>query len=393
MNRLFGLIILILLGVGGWLFWSGRAGGDLLTPLSSKLFNLENSRKMEVVGFLPTWMVGKTKIYGNELSELVFLGIEVGKDGGLIWDSQSKKIFGTDFEKQKNEVKNSGGKVAVGLKLFKDNDIDKFLASEMARAKLVEEVRNLVGGGRFDGINVDFEYQGSPTKILSRSMLDFLGELKKGTGVEVGIDVFANTMIKGDGEDLAKFISVVDRFIVMAYDFHRPGSNNSGPVAPLRSVAGSRSLIEVVERVVEEKLDKKKIILALPLYGYVWRVEDDGFGSLVVGGGGEMVSFNRAKRLIKEEGLAVDADGVLGEGEFRENFDEESMTPWVVYKKRGKLYSAYFENSKSIGVKVALARQTELAGVGFWALGYEGEDNIINSLSLAPKGRNLSFDE
>src|SRR5512145_2373000 len=69
--------------------------GDLpmITPLGVKLVEKKEEKKeMEMVGFLPTWMVGKTKVYGKELTQLIFLGIEVNANGTLVWDVQSRKI-------------------------------------------------------------------------------------------------------------------------------------------------------------------------------------------------------------------------------------------------------------------------------------------------------------
>ena len=43
-------------------------------------------------------------------------------------------------------------------------------------------------------------------------------------------------------------------------------------------------------------------------------------------------------------------------------------------------HQAYFENEKSLGVKIEAAKQAQLGGVGYWALGYEGkEGNLISN--------------
>ena len=53
------------------------------------------------MGFLPTWNIGETREYTNEINDLIFLGIEVDEKGNLIWDTQSKKINSETYLKQK----------------------------------------------------------------------------------------------------------------------------------------------------------------------------------------------------------------------------------------------------------------------------------------------------
>jgi spore germination protein YaaH len=42
-----------------------------------------------------------------------------------------------------------------------------------------------------------------------------------------------------------------------------------------------------------------------------------------------------------------------------------------------RIYQAYFENIESLRAKMELAKQTQVGGVGFWALGYEGDDGEL----------------
>jgi spore germination protein YaaH len=59
------------------------------------------------------------------------------------------------------------------------------------------------------------------------------------------------------------------------------------------------------------------------------------------------------------------------------NWDDLSMTPWVVFEEDGEIHQIYFENEKSLKAKLDLVKQNQLGGVGFWALGYEGEDKRV----------------
>jgi spore germination protein YaaH len=356
------LIILILIG----LFWGGFLSKkiEVLSPLSSKKTVINNKKNIKVVGFLPTWMVGNTIEYTDEISHLVFLGVEVDEKGNLIWDTQSRKIENEDYLKQKELIWKNGGKNILGIKLFKDEKIDVLMVSGEAQDNLINQLKELFKTQKFDGVNVDFEYQGNPTAILSEEISNFMTRLKNEDFGEISLDVFVNTIIKGDQKSLLRLVDSMDYLIVMAYDFHRPGVDFAGPVAPIRAPTGERSILELVEDIETLDLDKNKIVLAYPLYGYEWKTYGDEFGASVRRGWSALASYKRMKEVLLDETKVV-------------NFDEESMTPWVTFKENGVIHQIYFENLESISRKLDLVKNNQLGGVGFWALGYEGEDKEV----------------
>jgi len=105
-------------------------------------------------------------------------------------------------------------------------------------------------------------------------------------------------------------------------------------------------------------------VMAYPLYGYEWKTYDKGFEAQIKRGWYQMASWNRTKELIKEKQLTS-------------NWDELSMTPWLEFEEDGEIHQIYFENEKSLKIKLDLVKQNQFGGVGFWALGYEGEDNNV----------------
>jgi len=358
----------------------------MLSPLAKKIGLIrEKKPELKVFGFLPTWMVGKTQDYCREINRLVFLGVEVDVKGGLVWDVQSKKINNAEYIKSKERIKKCGGKNILGIKLFDDEKLKILMADEEAKKNLVEETKAAMTAGGFDGLNVDFEYQGDPTAVIEAEVLNLLNSFKEAGVGELSLDVFANTIIKGDGGKLKQILGVVDDLIVMAYDFHRPGMDFAGPVAPIGAPVGERNIGEIFQKVEETALDKKKIIMAYPLYGYEWRTETEEYGSATIKGFGQMVSYARAKGL--EENL----------GGVKLFWDEVSQTPWLTYKEErqvskttgvGKkrktvttavtdIYQAYYENERSLKIKVDLVKEKGYGGLGFWALGYEGEGKEV----------------
>ena len=380
----FGVMAAILLGVGVWKLLPEKIENDLLTPLGWEKWVEKSQKKMEVVGFLPSWMIGKTKMYGEELDQLIFSGIEVNVDGSLLWDLQSKKIDNGDYLKLKENIKKTGGKNLVSIKLFTDKDMDKLIADSTVRSRMISEVKDLVTAGKFDGVNVDFEYMSNPTRVLDADFGEMLLQMRDAGWGEVNIDVFANTIIKGDSDRLKKLTEKVDGVIVMAYDFHRPGSDYAGPVAPILADVGQRSIREIVDKLVGSGADPNKFIMAYPLYGYEWITVDDSFGSAQVNGG-------YGRTVFYTEGVGI--SGI--------KWDETSMSPWATWQekiqkskvkslkvgkkivKRREYYTvveqhqAYFESERSLMAKMDMAASAKAGGVGYWALGYEGKNSNL----------------
>ncbi len=346
------VIVLLVSGVIFLVFW----GRDLISPGGSRVSRMKVGEGYRVVGFLPTWMIGKTMNYCDQLTEMVFLGVEVGVDGSLVWDGASSRLKGDSYKKMKDDFSECGGKNIMGIKLFDDDVIAELLASEQGRINLVAELKELIKEEEFDGLNVDFEYQGNPLAVLDDDFVGFIRQLKEADLGQISVDVFANTIIKG-GEEVKLLLDELDYLIVMAYDFHRPGMDYAGPVAPIRSAMGERNIWEVVEEVVESGLDKKKIVMAYPLYGYEWKTETREFGSRVKRGWWALASYRRMKEMDAGERF----------------WDDQSMTPWLVYEEEGEIKQIYYENLESLSRKFELIYEAGLAGVGFWALGYEGD--------------------
>ena len=325
----FGLFLIIL---AGYLFWNKQV--EILNPLANEKIIIKKEKEIKVMGFLPTYMIGKTKEYTNEIDDLIFLGIEVDEKGNLIWDSQSKKINNETYLKQKELIWENGGKNILGIKLFDDEKLDILIGSEEAQDNLINQIKKLKINNKFDGINVDFEYQNDPTAVLNEKFISFLNNLKKTDLGSMSLDVFVNTTNKGSEEQINSLLGSVDNLIIMAYDFHRPGVDFAGAVAPIQSKVGDRNIMEVVNKLLSLNIDKNKIVIAYPLYGYEWKTYTKDFESQIKRGWYQMVSWKNSKLLISNDKNII------------VNWDELSMTPWLEFEENGEIHQVYFENEK-----------------------------------------------
>ena len=356
-----GLILILIIGVGVFVFYKNRG---MISPLGSEKKTSKVKNNYRIVGFLPTWMVGKTINYCDEVTEMVFLGLEIDAEGNLVKNVDYSRYTGDDYRKLAKKFSDCGGKNILGVKLFEDEKIEMFLKNKEARENFFRNLKDLKAERGFEGINIDFEFQNDPLAILGDEMQVFLKELGRENLGKISLDVFANTMVKG-GPNLVNTLNKLDYLIVMAYDFHRPGMDYAGPVAPVGSPIGERNIWEVVEKVVSLGLPKEKIVMAYPLYGYEWKTETIEYGSKVKRGWWALATYSR----MKEMNLSS-ADGQLF-------WDEKSMSPWWTYKSEGEIRQIYFENAESLKRKFLMVKESGFGGVGFWALGYEGKDGEV----------------
>lgn len=403
---LLALLAGVLLGLGG-VWWYGRENLGWKHPWGEWFVN-EKAGKMRVVGFLPTWMVGKTGDYCDKLTDVVYLGVEVNSKGEIVDNADWKKFNSSTYREYANKLRKCGVREIVGIKQFDDEKLNELFSSQEAVTTLIEGIKRMEKEYGVMGVNVDFEFQNNPLGVLSPEFVGFLGELKRAEIGEISVDVFANTLIKGETERLKALLLSVDYVLVMAYDFSRPGGDLAGPVAPMEAEAGRRHIGEVYDKVVASQLDPKKIVMAYPLYGYEWKTVGEDFRSETVAGWGQTATIARVGKILqdtrykiydlrfKNEAEATES-AKLNNLEMRVEFDEQSVSPWLVWredvtktitqivnKKRVKKQimvpeyrQTYFEDERSLRYKIEMAENNQVLGVGFWALGYEGEEKWV----------------
>jgi len=183
---------------------------------------------------------------------------------------------------------------------------------------------------------------------------------------EISVDVFADSAIKDRLYDLTKISKIVDQVIVMAYDFYRPSSTQSGPVAPLRGkCANSDSCLDydVVTSIgdISKQVPAYKIILGFPFYGYEWQTVDNLFLSHSYPKTGQIATYKRIQSLFSDPSIAS----------LSASWSATTFTPYLSYTKDGNTYQIHYDDSNSLSLKIDFIHQAKLGGLAIWALGYE----------------------
>jgi len=154
---------------------------EILSPLGT-VRKITQKREYKTMAFLPNWSVDKYTKMPEGLDEVVF------------WQA----AVNTGFR---------GKKIISLVNIVNDKKIDY--------KKELEKIKNTK---TYDGINIDIEFNDNPLGVLDDDYLNFLAEMRK-TGVKtIGVDVFANTIIKGSKEKLEKlfvYIKLMRRYLFL----------------------------------------------------------------------------------------------------------------------------------------------------------------------------------
>lgn len=221
------------------------------------------------------------------------------------------------------------------------------------REAMIENLMDLVEEYNLDGVNVDFENMNESDKnVYSRFLIELAPRLKK-IGKTLSVDVTAP-----DGSetwslcfDRNTIANVADYIVFMAYDQYGTSSNKAGTTAGYNWVEAN-----IKKFLGQEDVDPEKIILGIPLYMRLWEEDDDGTAKP------EVVNMNDMFDVLPENQVA--------------KWDEELKQYYVEYEEDGKTYKMWVENEKSVGEKINLANQYNLAGIAFWEKDRETNDEF-----------------
>ncbi|MDE7423463.1 MAG: glycosyl hydrolase family 18 [Lachnospiraceae bacterium] len=210
-----------------------------------------------------------------------------------------------------------------------------------------------------DGINIDFEHISAKT---AEAYLEFLRELSvkcRNNGIVLSVDSYVPTEYTAfyDREEQGK---IVDYVVVMAYDEHYGGSEESGSVASIGFVE------EAVNNIVK-MVDPSQVIIGMPFYTRLWK-ESILDGETKVTSSAH--SMNQASNILSQNGVKPEWDKTTGQY-------------YAEYTVGKDLYKIWLEEDKSIEEKLKVIfadhKQGKVAGVASWKLGLEKSDiwNII----------------
>ena len=325
----------------------------------------------EFIGFLPYWNASSLfPVYDSYFSHIMYFGITVDSQGRLIKSGPEWSVFNSSyFFNLMQRLDKKKTKLSLVIKQFDGDVINKFISDPSASTRLSSDLANLVTQFDLDGINFDFEFDGS-TQNLDRDKFSSFVEAvsldlrKQYPNIILSFDFSGQVIEKEKSYDLEKIGKIMNFVIIMGYDYKTPSSPFVGPVAPILGEANEHTISEAVA-FVSSKIPSNKIVLGMPLYGYEWETKDATFKSPTIANSGALASYSRSSKILKENKA------------IKSQWDEKAVSPWFAYEVDGATRQIYFENERSLLEKIKFAKETNLKGVAFWALGYEGDNEAL----------------
>ncbi len=297
-----------------------------------------------VYGYLPYW-ADDLDLAWDQLSHVAIFDVELESDGSL-----SNTSHWTDIAQEAvNRGKAYGVKIHLTVTCFSDSVMDSVLPSPSRRAKAISELASLVDSVGAHGVSVDFEGMSSSNK---QGLVDFVAELDEVVD-EVTV---ATPAVDWNGAYDYEELAAHALLFIMGYGYHWSGGD-PGPIAPLygSSTWGTYSLDWSVQDHQTWGAPPDRIILGLPLYGRDWPSTNTDIPGEATGSGSAVVYSD-----------AIDAGDTYGR-----HWNSAGDTAYAFPDSRSQLW---YDDLESIQIKTAYAMDEGLAGVGFWALNYEGGD-------------------
>ena len=349
--------------------------GEIISPLSNS--------KNQVIGFLPYWLISSAnKDYSKYITTLTYFGLTLDTEGRI-----TKLTSPTESEPGWHTL-NTGladdflasakkNKLQLSLLVFSSDQetIDQLISNPKINAQnLVADVAPIMKQYGFTDLNLDVESVLEASDSARQNFTAFVKEIKKNMDQRqlgtLTIDASPTVLIKNYLINLEEIKNSVDYIVFMTYDYHYPGSYVTGPVAPLNGAETESEFdTEIAIKVALNTINKNKIVLGIPLYGYEWETLDDTPRSAVLPGSGVAASNRRVEELLQScSSCSAKLDSVAQEA-YLTYEDTETNT----------YHQIFYPDKNSTAKKVQLAKKYELGGIAAWALGYDG-DTILEPL-------------
>lgn len=278
-----------------------------------------------------------------------------------------------------------GTEVYLTVSNFGAHDNAVFLTRPHNWQTLSDSLSQLLVERDANGVNLDFEgvpkkYKMAFTHFIQRLSQDLK---RKNPQWKVSLCLYARDW--HDIFDIAALDSYVDFYTLMGYDYYGSFSKTTGPVTPYTSSRKfGKGLKSSVQYYLNKGVPKNKLIVGLPYYGAEWYTSSEEIGSQVDG-------FRSHPPYSAIRKYDLDSMGLTAK------FDTASQSTYLIIQDSTHRYrQLFFEDSRSLSIKLQWMKDQDLAGPGIWALGYdEGYPQLwevlIDKFSIEKDGTDEPF--
>jgi spore germination protein len=324
----------------------------------------------EDFAFAPYWTLPQSGGFNLAgLTTLAYFSIGVNPDGSLDesgsgWNGYESQAL-TDLITRAHAA---GERVVLTVNDFDQGSLDALTSSPTAPATLAAALKSALQAKNLDGVNFDFEGDGSADQAGLTRLIGLVSYGLRATDPhwQVTMDTYASSAGDPGGfYNIPALANSVDAFFVMAYELNLQGTPT--PASPLTS--GQFSDLTTLQQYTAA-VPASKVILGMGFFGIDWPTSDGTMQATATGGATDI------------------ADSQVQSSGDPPYWDPVTDTGWTSYLVGTQWHESYWENPYGLYLVSVLAAQYGIRGVGIWALGMEDNDaQMIAALDgQAPAG-------
>ena len=301
----------------------------------------------------------------SDLDEVVFFELRVGESGTLVqtngWPDRWRDLIAT--------VQSQGSLIVPAVSLSDPDLFERIFSSGLRRRLLLESTMDAVRRAEADGVHLDFEIFRAVPPEISEEFVDFVEALRnelKTYRADARLTVFALAFDPGNVFDEARLSQIADYLVVQGYDMHWRTGDSAGPVAPIRGW-GNSNWEAILRRFDELGVDRRKLVMSIPFFGYEWPTESEKPGARTRGPGIAITYApvdSQHLRGVRPNAISrTAAYGVLR--------DSSSGSPYYAFQDSTGWFQGWYEDPQSIAEKIDFVKREGLAGVAVFPIGYD----------------------
>ncbi len=260
----------------------------------------------------------------------------------------------------KNLARKNGVKVIllVAIDNFDKDTMDSIFAFH--REDLANNISDALQTYGADGVDIDFEHPRNINKYTNESNKNLVEELMRTLYTKLkskNQNYYIILNVAGSVEEVYQNTALsqyIDFVFLRGYNYNSRNSTKTGAPSPYHDVINSVNLLKI-------NYSQNKIILGLFFYGYDWPSVSAEPGANTIGSGIEIPM----------------KDAIAKASIYGRLWDSNSGTPWYNYISGGSWHQTWYDDDNSLGLKLDIVNSENIRGVGFWALGAEGNNASV----------------
>jgi spore germination protein YaaH len=309
----------------------------------------------ENFAFAPYWTLAQSSNFNiTGLSTLAYFSIDVNPNGTLDKSGSGWNGFQSqDLTNLITRAHAAGERVVLTVTDFDQGSLNALTSSASAPGTLASALIPLLDAKSLDGVNFDFEGNGSGDQAGLTNLVTAVAGALRGADPhwQITMDTYASSAGDSGGfYNIPALAPAVDAFFVMDYELNL----QAAPTAASPLTSGQFSSLTTLQQYTSA-VPASKVILGVPFFGIDWPTNNGTMAANATGGANDIPDSQAA------------ANGP-------EYWDPVTDTAWTSYQVGNQWHESYYEGLNGLFDISQLAAHYAARGVGIWALGMENND-------------------